>query len=995
MKTLTADALTVIAAQYATEPLNIVEIEWNPGSVSLYADKVVDGIPGKILTLSAVEIGLTVDNLQAGQVTVTLDDTDGSIKAILDTIDIHKKKATIYQFYGELTQDDRFAIIVGKISTPFSWAEHDRQITFTITTEVENYEVGFSPEEGQLEFVAPEHIGKPWPLVFGNVVHVPAQKVTQAKECTLLETIGIVDPTLQWKLNRILETYNYAAFMLRLSMLVMQGADAIAPSAQTVINNLIHTLQMKLAQISVLNGIRTQLFTAQQLHEADPGNVAFENDVTTLEQQLEAQSYILDGIQRHIESVTYQAELVRFEYAVKKSSANDQIFFYNHIRKAYADYIETQQEICRQEEYCRTVVQVHDPQELFEENIPTDVLVNNVRFRVQFANSQMTIQAGPLPTYSNLIVDPWVQDDEPCSGMSNVDGANLFWLNADPAPNIEGMWLVVKDMNESIHLIQVEKQENQKVYFRPVRWDWSNNTGQPRGIDLDTITRDVVDVPYAISPLGTPVPADIFTGNLDPAIWSRPESEEFLAYLSLLPGYYVDSDGRYVSPIRIEELQTLAMLVFLKPLDGLANALYLVEPRVRDVFTVIGDEIREVIAASPLVLPSWIETYNFFYEELPDKLTWTASPGSSIRDTVMPCDVYIANILPSTIKAVHAYKTNDEGRRYLAPVPSHYYIKNETAALGTITVTALTFPRPLMSISGEGWEDTVYVTISSSVGPNVVDVIEHLITTYTDKTVDATNFASIHAKMVNYPANFALFDRPNVLDELARIAWESRLAIVLKNDVFTLKYLAETPVSDATITAAEIENQTLSIEYTRTEELVTVLESIYHKTYLPLEDNEKELKIVLRHNLKKYGLHKRQEYFHIYNDPTLVEKSATFWLIRYSNTWKRVSLATFHSMVRLEALDTVTLDYTDTPVANADVKSIVESVSYDSDTNSINLALLVPVRAGEMTEYPYFWPASVEEELEYPSAADIAEGYAGGYGPGSGVTGAINDCPTS
>jgi hypothetical protein len=54
MKTLNVASLAEIAKTHGTEPINIVEIKWS-GSSLWYADKDVEGIPGKILELGSID----------------------------------------------------------------------------------------------------------------------------------------------------------------------------------------------------------------------------------------------------------------------------------------------------------------------------------------------------------------------------------------------------------------------------------------------------------------------------------------------------------------------------------------------------------------------------------------------------------------------------------------------------------------------------------------------------------------------------------------------------------------------------------------------------------------------------------------------------------------------------------------------------------------------------------------------------------------------------
>ena len=89
------------------------------------------------------------DNNSSQSIDITLDDTDGSIKAIFDNTDIHKRDARVYQYFDGLSVSDKFLLFAGKVSSPIIWNERDRTVKFTIISQLEDREVGFSAEEGQ------------------------------------------------------------------------------------------------------------------------------------------------------------------------------------------------------------------------------------------------------------------------------------------------------------------------------------------------------------------------------------------------------------------------------------------------------------------------------------------------------------------------------------------------------------------------------------------------------------------------------------------------------------------------------------------------------------------------------------------------------------------------------------------------------------------------------------------------------------------------------
>lgn len=997
MKTLTANALAEIAKRFGTEPLCIVEIEWNVGSVSQYADKDVLGIDGKILSVSPISNFLPVENEQGAEVSVTLDDTDGLIKTILDTTNVHKRNATVYQYYGGLVDADKFTVFKGKISTPFSWGENDRQIELTVTTEIENYEVGFSPEEGQLSFVSEDFVGQPWPLGFGRVVHVPAKKVKQLGQAKLLDLLCKHDPILEWKLEQIEDAYQVEQFMFRFWKLVQIGANNIAPDVEWILTEYIKAIieeDIILTQIVVIQlQIKHLTLVVQQFPRSILPRLFLRASRDEL-QQLARLSHIKALNKEYLEDL---CERARFEYDIKKKALSEQIKHHNRMRELYGQYVDIEKELCEQKRCELSTVRVQEAEKAgFPDVTPVDAIIKQVRFRVQFnhANNTMDILACPIDRYQDLRVQDWTVDDEPCSSIPTLDGMDMFRLELTNPPNLEGMYLLLKkagtddeDGCRDRHIVKVRKHKGQKVYYTLVEWD-RQGVGENRGYDLDAILRGLEeDLELVPGPLGTAVPAGLFTGAFNKDKWLLTQSQRLLDILQYIG-----------QPLNREEFRNLAKLVFLADKDKISDQLIIVNPTVRDIYTIVGPDVAEVVAASGSVPRQWLDDYCIPYEEIPKTLFFEAEAGTSIFPKGPDCEIYIANILPSTIHAVHAYRTNDDNERFLAPVPSRYYVKNESANLTGYTVTALTFPRSLKNIPGERWENEVYVTYTSSEGPNVVDILDWLATTYTDKTPNAASFAAVKADLQSggqdlYPCDFVLFDRPNVLTEMNRIAWESRLSLLVSGDEFFLKYLSKEPSVDDTIDESDIETKTLQIEYTSTENLATRIIATYNKSYLPLEPGERQPKHVLRHNVKQYGLHSVTEHFHTFTNSNLVLKSATFWMIRRSNTWKRVRFRTFHTKIRFDTFDTVDLQLANKFVSNANVKGVIVEAVYDPSQNAIDLVIDPGIKVGEMDQYIHFWPALEDPTLVFPTAAEISLGYAGGFGPGQNVTGTIDDCP--
>ena len=158
---------------------------------------------------------------------------------------------------------------------------------------------------------------------------------------------------------------------------------------------------------------------------------------------------------------------------------------------------------------------------------------------------------------------------------------------------------------------------------------------------------------------------------------------------------------------------------------------------------------------------------------------------------------------------------------------------------------------------------------------------------------------------------------------------------------------------------------------------MTKMKVKWRLSWADLSDQAKdkaEKTIILRHNVAKYGTQEQEYDFYIYNQPDIVYKCATFWLIRKSNTWKRIKFKTFLNKLNLETFDAVTLDFASHYVANGPVLAVVEKANYNSADNCVDFECLVPVLAGTMEKYHFFWPAALPQTDTWPTADEIAAG---------------------
>jgi hypothetical protein len=377
------------------------------------------------------------------------------------------------------------------------------------------------------------------------------------------------------------------------------------------------------------------------------------------------------------------------------------------------------------------------------------------------------------------------------------------------------------------------------------------------------------------------------------------------------------------------------------------------------------------------ILDRWLSGYYYNGQVEGDNAGYVyVEPGATVSISEAEPQTYVVSITPGTVQRVSAW-AEKEGQRFLQDVdPSFYRVYTEQ--YGDLTVTFLELKDALSKNTTYDWSDDVYVIFKSDIGPNTVDILQYIIETYSDYTVDAASFAAVRTKVANYPMNFAIQDRPELFTVLQEIAWQARCAIWLKNGVFFINYLSEEPTPVDTITESEIHLNSLVLAHTPTEDLVTKMVCEWRESEL----QEEPYTTILRHNVAKYGTHEQSYDFYAYNYEDAVIKSATFWLIRYANTWKQLKFNVPLTLLNIETFDPVTLDFSSNYVANVDVIAMIESAIYDSSNNSIEIMCWCPVRSGEMTPYYFAYPAQVDSVATFPTTWEIQHGYDGGNSPG-------------
>ncbi len=765
MRSLSAAALTKLQTRHGTEPVVILEIQWvQAGGWSQYADRNISTVvDGKILELSGLDDVINISGSEDSQeISVILDDTDGTMKNIFNNYDIHGRDVRVWQWFDGLSLDDKFLLFKGKINSPIEWKEGDQTLSFSVLSQIEDKEFGFTPEEGDFTFIPDDLIGTPWPSCFGYPKNVPALRIGESVQGTTLAGTGCITGAGQKGDGHYgVAVENFASGSAVSN--IQKGHLSFVGSAWSAVNGEIaEKFQAQAAQISASLAASA--------------------------------SQIITGVSSTV------------------SDAKDQI----------------------------------------DEILAGDVGSFTLRILggELFPRGTIRIQVGGITLRGAF-------------GGENND--NLFTIYSRSHTDDQA------DYNAEI--LASNKSAPAGGSAGGARFDHSHQVPCRGG---DCVYRTYGSI-YSVS---------VGVGVQD----------------AVMPKYKWEQAGAAV--------------------------------------TLIGNE-----------------------------------PIS-----------YIVSIVPGTVRSVKAYQTH-HGIKYLTDVPSNLYtVTNNT--YGDISAVVVTLNKTLSTRDGENWGDDLFVSFESSIGSDVVDVLEYIIGLYTDFSIDSTSFNLASMKASNQPVDFAVLDRKNVLTILQEISWQACLTLRLINDTFYLNHWPSTQSAVDTISEEDISTNTLAVTSTDTEDLVTKLVAEWRPSY------DKDLnKLILRHNVKKYGTHEEVFDFYIYNSAALVQKNATFWIIRKANIWKHIQFETFMSKLNLESFDHVNLNFHTNYVSNVTCKAVITGAQVNTDQYTITFTAWTPVKLGEMTPYLFAWPASVSLQEIFPTQDEIDKGYAGGDGIGAGSGGTLPPAP--
>lgn len=336
--------------------------------------------------------------------------------------------------------------------------------------------------------------------------------------------------------------------------------------------------------------------------------------------------------------------------------------------------------------------------------------------------------------------------------------------------------------------------------------------------------------------------------------------------------------------------------------------------------------------------------------------------GTEVQLEETSTQVHVVSCIPGTVTQVMAYRTFGD-TKVLTTVPTDFY-SVVTTDYGDLEVVEVHLVRPLSDYLDQNWDDELYVSFDSDVGPNPVTVMQWIIENYTDFTVDATSFAAVLTRLANYPCNFYHAEKTNVLEVLNRIAYEARCTLTITDNVVKITYLSIEPDTVRTLTSADLVAGSFDFKHTRTEELTTSS----RVSWKPWEAEILSTKVAERtftveNNVEKYGYFGSTEFYSTITNEQQALKTATFWSIRDSNTWRVISFQTTIQNLDLEIFDCVTIDVPVFPTT----KAVIRSVRYNPETSLIEIEAWTPILSGSTTPYFFAWPAGQPSAIPYPA----------------------------
>lgn len=363
---------------------------------------------------------------------------------------------------------------------------------------------------------------------------------------------------------------------------------------------------------------------------------------------------------------------------------------------------------------------------------------------------------------------------------------------------------------------------------------------------------------------------------------------------------------------------------------------------------------------------------------------WVCTAGEDVIlwDVDDP-DVYVVSCIQcSSVDAVYAKRTvkgfKNHPTKIFCQVPTSYYtvqLESNFQVNGSF-VTGIIFPTSLQEYKDEDWEDDIFVTATSTVGPDLGDILKFIFKTYTDLKVSNRFWSP-----TSDPCNFVIQQTVNALQLAGDIAWQGRCALRIDSNEVQLISLGHQPPSIMSFDEHNVDSESIQLTFTPTTDIFTKILAKWNSSHRAnmapnpisnigvlglgeiirsMDREKRRLKDqhveVYRNNSEKFGEVPHEFDVFIYNTQDPVKKTLAFWGLRMSNSWRLIKFNTYLQGLVLQTFDLITLDFTIPVLSNiGGIPAIVESASYDQSSKLTSIEAWIPSKSGTSSLVPEVW----------------------------------------
>lgn len=366
---------------------------------------------------------------------------------------------------------------------------------------------------------------------------------------------------------------------------------------------------------------------------------------------------------------------------------------------------------------------------------------------------------------------------------------------------------------------------------------------------------------------------------------------------------------------------------------------------------------------------------------------WSAEPETEVKLWKQgDPDIYIASLIElEEIKTVYGRRKvtvpNGKSKTIMDQIPTSYYTiqLRSNFMVGGNYASAILIDPPLADYE-QDWEDAVWISGKSTIGPNVSDIIVWMLKNYTSYIPDSS-FDIFRTATQSEPANFALFDQGNPVDVATRITFQARGALILDSYSASVRYIASPPQIAFNFDRSNILKDSLELGFTEISDIQTKtvftwtpgyresarLSKIRQTNISEVENIVKSLVPSAGHkksdtayelysnNVDKFGLHVRSESIFIYNNKESVQRALQFWGLRWSNSWRKIRFKTFIFAAILQPFDGIYINLPEY-FNNGTYPAVVESVAFEPESCLVSIEAWMPVIAGGYVIEQGAWP---------------------------------------